>query len=50
MKAMTDLTLALLAAGAPGLAAFPLVTIALFLTGPIRLNLSIGERSRKRRG
>ena len=48
MKALFDFTLALLTAGAHYLAAAIVVAIALAIIGPIRLSLSIGDRSRKK--
>jgi len=48
MKALFDFALALLAAGAPYLAAVIVFAIAVAIIGPIRLNLSIGDRSGKR--
>lgn len=48
MKALFDFTLALIVAGAPYLAGVIVIAIALAIVGPIRLNLSIGDRSGKR--
>ena len=45
MEPLFHFVLALLNAGAPWLAAVIVVAIALAVVGPVRLNLSIGDRA-----
>ena len=49
MEPLFHFALALLNAGAPWLAAVIVVAIALVIVGPVKLSLSIGNRSNKRR-
>lgn len=49
MEPLFHFALALLSAGAPWLAAVIVAAIALAIVGPIRLSLSIGDRTNKRR-
>jgi hypothetical protein len=48
MEPLFHFTLALLNAGAPWLAGVIVVAIALVIVGPVKLNLSIGNRSARR--
>jgi hypothetical protein len=48
MKPLFHFALALLSAGAPWLAAVIVVAIALVIVGPVKLSLSIGDRSGRR--
>ena len=48
MEPLFHFALALLAAGAPWLAAVIVIAIALAVVGPVRLSLSIGERAGRR--
>jgi hypothetical protein len=48
MEPLFHFALALLSAGAPWLAAVIVVAIALTIVGPVRLSLSIGDRSGRR--
>ena len=49
MEPLFQFALALLSAGDPWLAAVIVAAIALALVGPVKLSLSIGDRSNKRR-
>jgi hypothetical protein len=49
MEQLFHFALALLSAGAPRLAAVVVVAIVLAIVGPIKLTLSIGDRSGRRR-
>lgn len=49
MEMLFQFALALLSAGAPWLAAVIVAAIAMAIVGPIKLSLSIGDRSNKRR-
>lgn len=48
MEPLFHFALALLSAGAPWLAAVIVVAIALAIVGPVKLSLSIGDRSGRR--
>jgi hypothetical protein len=48
MEPLFHFALALLSAGAPWLAGGIVVAIALAIIGPVKLNLSIGDRSGRR--
>jgi hypothetical protein len=48
MEPLFHFSLALLSAGAPWLAAIIVVAITLAIIGPVKLNLSIGDRSGRR--
>jgi hypothetical protein len=48
MEPLFHFALALLSAGATWLAAILVVAVALAIVGPVKLNLSIGERSDRR--
>lgn len=49
MEPLFHFVLALLSAGAPWLTAVIVAAIALAIVGPVKLSLSIGDRSRRRR-
>jgi hypothetical protein len=48
MESLFHFALSLLSAGAPWLAAVIVVAIALAIVGPVRLSLSVGDRSGRR--
>jgi hypothetical protein len=48
MEPLFHFALALLSAGAPCLAAILVAAVALAIIGPVKLNLSIGDRSDRR--
>ena len=48
MEPLFHFALALLSAGAPWLAGVIVIAVALAIVGPVRLNLSIGDRSGRR--
>jgi hypothetical protein len=49
MEPLFHFALALLSAGAPWLAAIIVVAIALAIIGPVKLNLTIGDHSGRRK-
>ena len=49
MEPLFHFALALLSAGAPWLAAIIVVAIAVAIIGPVKLNLTIGNRGGRRR-